>query len=393
MHVPFFKPSITKEEIDNVVSVLQSGWLTTGKICQQFENDFSQFLNLPYCIAANSATAALHLSIIASGIKAGDAVLVPTMTFSSTAEVLYYQNIKPILVDCNLEDLTLSIQDAKEKILKAKKNGIQVRGIMPVHYAGKMAKMDLIEELAEEFNLIIIEDAAHCCGSSYFSKKYKKFLNKSPKSLTQCYSFYCNKCITTCGEGGMVVTENPNIAEKIRCLSLHGLSTNAWDRFAKKGNIFYDIQCVGYKDNLTDIAAAMGCVQLKKAKYFQEKRTQAVNIYKELLKDNPYIKFLEDEPDLYKHSYHLFVIRLLLKGTSLNRNFILQELKNQDIIPSVHWKPLHMHSFYQNQGYSNEDFPNASQAFDEILSLPLFADITQEQIEYVVTTLNKLLNV
>ena len=254
--------------------------------------------------------------------------------------------------------------------------------------------MDLVENLAEEYNLDIIEDAAHCCGSSYFSKKYGKWLSKSPKSLTQCYSFYCNKCITTCGEGGMVVTDFEGLANKTRSLSLHGLSSNAWDRFGKKGNIFYDISNPGFKYNLTDVAAAMGCAQIEKAEFLKEKRTKAVELYRKLLQDNPYISLLDDEPNVYKHSYHLFVIKYARPDTSFpSRDKLLQMLKECDIVPSVHWKPLHMHSFYQKHGFKNEDFPNATQLFDKIISLPLFAEITEEQVVYVVNMLNKLLNV
>ena len=249
MDVPFFKPYLTDQEIDNVNSVLASGWLTTGKWGKEFEQLFSDYIGVKHCVAVNSATAALHLSVLVSRIQPGDYVLIPTMTFASTAEILYYYNVNPILMDCNLHDLTISIEDARAKLLTAKKEGKRVTAIIPVHYAGKMVNMDLVEDLAEEYNLDIIEDAAHCCGSGYFSKKYGRWLNKRPKSLTQCYSFYCNKCITTCGEGGIVATDSEEIAKEVRSLSLHGLSSNAWDRFGKIGNIFYDIACPGFKYN------------------------------------------------------------------------------------------------------------------------------------------------
>ena len=215
MEVPFFKLNIGQKEQENVLEVLWSGWLTTGKYVQEFERKFSEYIGVEPCVALNSATAALHLSVVISGIKPGDYVLVPTMTFASTAEILYYCGIKPILVDCELKDLSISVTDAKEKLLLAQKEGKAVRGIIPVHYAGKMVNMDIVEALAEEFDLKIIEDAAHCCGSKYFSQKHNKWLSKCPKSLTQCYSFYCNKCITTCGEGGMLATDSKEIADRV----------------------------------------------------------------------------------------------------------------------------------------------------------------------------------
>lgn len=393
MEVPFFKPSIGPKEQGNVLEVLRSGWLTTGRYVQEFEQKFSEYIGVKYCVALNSATAALHLSVAISGIKPGEYVLVPTMTFASTAEVLYYCGIKPILVDCDLKDLSISATDAKKKLLLAQKEGKSVRGIIPVHYAGKIVNMDSIEVLAEEFDLKIIEDAAHCCGSQYFSQKYNQWLSKSPKSLTQCYSFYCNKCITTCGEGGMLATDSKEIADRARSLSLHGLSTNAWDRFGKQGNIFYDITESGYKYNLTDVAAAMGCAQLENAENLKLKRTAFVKLYKNLLKSNPHFSFLEDKEECFVHSYHLLVVKYNQPNKDfLSRDELLQALKERNIVPSVHWKPLHMHTFYKNQGFTNEAFPNATKVFDQIISLPLFADMTEAQVYYVVDALNALTN-
>lgn len=393
MHVPFFKPTIDDTDKKNINQVIDSGWLTTGKWCKEFEKKFEEFIGVRNCVAVNSATAALHLSVVASKIRSDEYVLVPTMTFAATAEILYYLGIHPILVDCNMTDLCISLEDAKKKILQANRNGKKVTGIIPVHYAGKMCDMDLVDDFADEFDLEIIEDAAHCCGSKYFSKKNKQWLAKSPKSLTQCYSFYCNKCITTCGEGGMVVSDSSEISEKIRSLSLHGLSTSAWERFGKKGSIFYDIAQVGYKYNLTDVAAAMGCAQLDKENHLKTKRTEAVRLYKQLLKSNPYVTFLSDDEENFIHSYHLFVIRYKQQSpSSITRDQLLQSLKDNDIVTSVHWKPLHLHTFYKKQGLQDCDLPNATQLFSEIVSLPLFADITKDQIVYVVNTLNRLLN-
>ncbi|MDR2396777.1 MAG: DegT/DnrJ/EryC1/StrS aminotransferase family protein [Puniceicoccales bacterium] len=389
--VPFFQPSLGQDERENVLSVIKTGWLTTGMWCQKFEQAFAKYIGVKHCVAVNSATAALHLSVIANGICPGEAVLIPTMTFVSTAEVLYYHNIYPILVDCDPKDLTMSAQDARCKLLQAREKGVRVTGIIPVHYAGKMVQMDWVESLAEEFGLKIIEDAAHCCGSKYFSDRYQKWFTKCPTSLTQCYSFYCTKCITTGGEGGIVATDSDELANKIRSLSLHGLSTNAWERFDEKGENFYDVSMLGYKYNLTDMAAAMGCAQLAKADHLRERRTQAVATYKKALKEISCIDYLQNKPEHFVHAYHLFVIKLNTEQAPLSRNQLLQELKANHIVPSVHWKPLHLHSFYQKQGFHVSDFPNATHIFDQIISLPLFPDITEEQIYYVANTLKKLL--
>ena len=394
MKVPYFVPSVGEEDIANVQRVMNSGWLTTGVEVKNFEAAFSNYVGSRFCIAVNSATAALHLSVLASSIKPGDSVLVPTMTFASTAEILYYCGIKPVLIDCNLKDLTLDLSDAERKLQSAQKCGAHITGIIPVHYAGKMVDMDLVEDFANRHHLEIIEDAAHCMNSQYFSQKYNQWLNKGKNSLTQCYSFYCNKCITTCGEGGMICTDSEKVAHEVKSLSLHGLSTDAWNRFSSKGNSFYDISRNGYKYNLTDIAASMGCSQLKKAELLKNRRAKAVNLYRELLQNHPFIHLLENEPARFKSSHHLFVIRYEQPdATHPSRDQLLQLLKENDITPSVHWKPLHLHSFYQKQGFRIEDFPNATRAFNEIISLPLFPDITEEQIVYVVNTLNRLLHV
>jgi perosamine synthetase len=363
----------------------------TGQWCKKFEQAFAKYIGVKHCISINPATAALHLSVIVSGICPGEAVLVPTMTFVSTAEILYYSYIHPILVDCDPKDLTMSAQDARYKLLQARAKGIRVTGVIPVHYAGKMVQMDWVESLAEEFGLKIIEDAAHCCGSKYFSSRHNKWLTKCPTSLTQCYSFYCTKCITTGGEGGIVATDSDELADKIRILFLHGLSTNAWERFSEQGEIFYDVGTLGYKYNLTDMAAAMECVQLVKADHLRERRTQAVATYKEALKGISCIDYLQDESEYFVHAHHLFVIKLNTKQAPLSRNQLLQQLKTYHIVPSVHWKPLHLHLFYQKQGFPMSDFPNATHVFDQIISLPLFPDITEEQIYYVANTLKKLL--
>ncbi|MDR2769700.1 MAG: DegT/DnrJ/EryC1/StrS aminotransferase family protein [Puniceicoccales bacterium] len=389
--VPFFRPSIGQEEQDNILSVLKNGWLTTGIWCKKFEQAFAEYIGVKHCVAVNSATAALHLSVIASGIRPGEAVLVPTMTFVSTVEVLYYHNIHPILVDCDPKDLTMSAQDARCKLLQAREKGVRVTGVIPVHYAGKMVQMDWVESLVEEFDLKIIEDAAHCCCSKYFSNRHKKWFKKCPTSLTQCYSFYCTKCITTGGEGGIVATDSDELANKIRSLSLHGLSTNAWERFSEQGDAFYDITTLGYKYNLTDVAAAIGCAQLVKADHFTKHRIQAVAIYKKFLQGIPHISCLQDEPEHFLHSYHLFVIKLNTMQTLVSRDQLIQQLKIKHIVTSVHWKPLHLHSFYQKQGYTASSFPEATHAFNQIISLPLFPDITEEQIYHVVNTLKKLL--
>jgi perosamine synthetase len=327
--------------------------------------------------------------LIVSDIKPGEYVLIPTMTFASTAEILYYNNVRPILVDCREDDLTIDPVDTVDKLHRALNEGKRVTGIIPVHYAGKMVNMDWVDDLSGKFGLTVIEDAAHCCGSQFFSEKRRQFCFRGESSLTQCYSFYCNKCITSGGEGGMVVTQFREVTEKLRLLSLHGLSSTAWERFSDAGSVFYDILSPGYKYNLTDLGAAVGVAQLQRNDVLWDKRVKAVARYKEALKTIPEMRFLEDEAEKFRHSYHLFVVKVDTQNLSGTRNDIVAHLKEKGITPSVHWKPLHLHSFYRNQGFKDEDYPVATKLFDQIISLPLYSDISVEEIDYVVEILSK----
>ncbi|MDR1665805.1 MAG: DegT/DnrJ/EryC1/StrS family aminotransferase, partial [Puniceicoccales bacterium] len=371
-NIPFFKPSITLAEREAIGRVLDSGWLTTGEYVEKFETEFCRLCGAKYGIALNSATAALHLSIESSKIPPKEAVLVPTMTFASTAEILYYRGIEPILVDCRDSDLLISEEDTRRKLHKAINSGKKVTGIIPVHYGGKMVDMDWVDNLSKEFCLKVIEDAAHCCGSKYFSKKHNQWKSMGESTISQCYSFYCTKCITTAGEGGMVITNSEELAHQVRILSLHGLSSNAWKRFLPDSEIFYDIICPGYKYNLTDIGAAMGIEQLRRNGELRQQKESITKIYRNHLKNIPFVYPLEEEADHYYHSHHLFVVKIDVDSLTVTRNDIIHHLNQKGITCSVHWKPLHMYSFYRNQGFKNEDYPVATKMFDQIISLPLY---------------------
>src|SRR5437773_3636661 len=283
MHsIPFYKPSLGEAEINEVVDCLRTGWLTTGPKTKQFEADFAQYLGHPHAVAVNSCTAALHLALEAIGLKAGQRVVVPTMTFAATAEVVRYFNANPLFVDCRPEDLNIDVTDAAERISTALDSGEQIAAIIPVHYGGQIGDVAGIKALAKRFNLRIIEDAAHCCPAYYRDDGVSPWKTVGTGAEISCFSFYANKAITT-GEGGMACTDSQEHADRMRIMSLHGISRDAWKRYTAEGSWRYEIVAPGFKYNLTDIAAAIGLHQVRKADQLHEKRTQLARLYFELL--------------------------------------------------------------------------------------------------------------
>ncbi|MBI3416140.1 MAG: DegT/DnrJ/EryC1/StrS family aminotransferase [Verrucomicrobia bacterium] len=380
--IPFYKPSIGEDEIAEVVDTLRKGWLTTGPKTKQFEREFSQYLKHTHSVAVNSATAALHLSLEAIGLKAGDAVLVPTMTFTATAEVVRYFNAHPILVDCRPEDFNLDVADAERKLQAAKKRGENVVAIMPVHYGGQIGDAAGVTELARKHNLIIIEDAAHCCPAFYRDNEASPWQTVGTSGHISCYSFYANKTITT-GEGGMACTEREDFADRMRIMSLHGISRDAWKRFTAEGSWYYEVIAPGFKYNLTDIAASLGIHQLRRADELHQKRTRLAELYNELLKDVAELVLPRVQPNRI-HSWHLYVIRLKLDKLTTNRADFIVKLKEAGIGTSVHWMPLHMHPYYREKfGYQPADLPCAASIYPEIISLPLWPDLSESDVRHI----------
>ena len=245
--------------------------MTTGEKTKLFETDFARYVNQPHAVALNSCTAALHLALEAIGLKTGDVVVVPCMTFAATAEVVRYFNARPLFVDCRDDDFNMNVADATDRIRSAKADGYRIRAIIPVHYGGQIGDVEGVCRLADEFNLKVIEDAAHCCPAFYRTGPEEKWQSVGSFSDISCYSFYANKTITT-GEGGMACTASEELAERIKIMSLHGISNGSWNRFSSKGSWHYEIIAPGFKYNLTDIASAIGIHQLQKADEFHKKR-------------------------------------------------------------------------------------------------------------------------
>lgn len=398
VNVPFFRPDVGEDEINEVISTLRSGWLTTGPKVKAFEEKFAKAVNAKFAVAVNSCTAALHLAVEAIGLREGDAVLIPTMTFAATAEIVLYKRAVPVLVDCDPVTGNIDIEDAERKIglLKNRQlpflrgRDLKVVGIIPVHVGGLMLNVRDINEFARKHDLWVVEDAAHAFPSAWRSNSTSRwqYCGDNTAAVT-CYSFYANKTITT-GEGGMAVTNDKELADRIRLMSLHGLSRDAWDRFAEGGDWDYQIVQPGYKYNLTDIAAAIGCHQLRRANEMREQREAVAEFYLEAFADLDEISVPPTNENRI-HSWHLFPIRLKLDNLSINRNQFVDELKRHRVGCSVHWRPLHMHPLYRDRlGWTEADLPAATKLWGEIISLPVFSSMTFEEMVHVVETVKEL---
>ena len=396
MNVQFFRPYLTQAEIDEVVACLRSGWLTTGPRVKRFETDLAQAVGAKHAIAVNSCTAALHLAVEALGLGPASAVLVPTMTFAATAEVVRYMGAIPLLVDCDPVTLNLNLSDAAKKIedLHAGRTpldrNLKVAGIIPVHVGGLMMDMTKVESFAAERGLWVVEDAAHALPAAFRKGPAAPWrrCGENTAAVT-CFSFYANKTITT-GEGGMAVTDDLELAKRMQQMSLHGLSHDAWKRYAGSSSWDYRIIAPGYKYNFSDIAASIGIHQLRRA---EEMRVEREVIARRFLKDLVDLDQLElppDPPDRI-HSWHLFPIRLRLERLALKRNDFIDALRENGVGCSVHWRPLHMHPYYQeNFGWKPEHLPVASKVWERLVSLPIFPDMREEEQQHVVQVVRQL---
>ncbi|HIP14007.1 MAG TPA: DegT/DnrJ/EryC1/StrS family aminotransferase [Sulfurimonas autotrophica] len=375
MQIPFHKTHTTQEEIDAATEAIQSGWLTMGPKTVEFENKFKEYIGSLEAVSMNSATAALHLGLKAIGLKRDDEVILPTNTFVATAEVVTYFDAIPVL--CDLEENTHNMDVSKIEALITD----NTKAIIPVHFAGQPCDMDEIYVIANRYNLKIIEDAAHAIPSSYKGSK----IGNLKKSDVTCFSFYATKTLST-GEGGMATTNNPEYAKSMKINRLHGISKDAWDRYTIKGAWRYDIVDNGCKYNTTDINSAIGIVQLKKQNNLREKREAIANKYNDAFKSNSkiIIPFLKEDRIT---SWHLYVIKIE------NRDEVIEKLKAEGVGCSVHFIPVHKHTYYKNKyGYKNEDYPIANKVFDKSLSLPIYPDMSDEEVEYVINKVKEIVS-
>lgn len=369
--IPFHTPSIGEEEIAAVGETLRSGWLTTGSRVREFEAQFARRVGAKYAVATNSGTAALHIALEALGVGAGDEVMVPTMTFAATAEVVHYLGAKPVLIDCESVTLNLDLNALDHAITS------RTKAIVPVHFGGHPCEMDQIRDLAQRHQLAVVEDAAHAFQAQYRDRQIGGI------SDVTCFSFYATKSLTT-GEGGMATTDNAARANHMRCMTLHGITKDAWNRYTAAGSWFYEIQFPGFKYNMTDISAAIGLVQLEKSDQFLIARTEIAAIYSAAFADLPELHCPRAETHV-DHAWHLYVIQLELSRLRISRNEFIDALKKENVGASVHFIPLHLHPYYRDTfGHRSEDFPQASAVFDRIVSLPIYPKMAQEDVQAVI---------
>lgn len=374
MQIPFHKTHTTDEEINAAVDAIKSGWLTMGPKTVEFENEFKNFVGSFEAVSMNSATAALHLALKAVGLQRDDEVILPTNTFVATAEVVTYFDALPVL--CDIEESTHNIDVSKIEALITSKT----KAIIPVHFAGQACDMDEIYLLAQKYNLKIIEDAAHAMPSTYKGV----MIGNLEKSDVTCFSFYATKTLST-GEGGMATTNNSEYAKNMKINRLHGISRDAWDRYTTKGAWHYEIVDNGCKYNTTDINASIGLVQLKKQNTLREKRARIASKYNNAFKniENIIIPIVKEDR---VSSWHLYVIKVN------DRDEVIEKLKERGVGCSVHFIPIHNHPYYKDKyNYVYEDYPVANRVYEKSLSLPIYPDMSDEEIEFVIKNVQEII--
>ncbi|GIV70495.1 MAG: spore coat protein [Patescibacteria group bacterium] len=390
--LPFALPDVDQNEYELIRQTLNSGWITTGPLTRRFESEFAAFVGAKHAIAVNSCTAAMHLALEAIGLQRGDEVITTPYTFAATAEVVRYFDAKPVLVDICAEDFNIDPERIEAAITP------RTKAIIPVHIAGLAARLDEITEIAARYQLAIIEDAAHAFPTQYKGRMIGQALPGIQHAV--CFSFYATKTITT-GEGGMIVTDNDQIAERCRIMALHGISRDAWKRYTAEGSWYYEIIAPGYKYNMTDIAAAMGLAQLAKAERMASRRRIIAQMYNDAFSDLPELQTPLD-PDFHcpeigpqqpnsqenrqqSHAWHLYMLRLNLERLTIDRGQFIELLKTYNIGASVHFIPLHLHPYYREvYKYQPQDFPIAYQQYLREVSLPIYSKMSDEDVNDVI---------
>ena len=369
--LPFSEPSIGEEEIAGVLGCLRSGWLTSGPLVAEFEEAFATYVGARHALAVNSCTSALHLALEAAGVGPGHEVITSPMTFTATAAVIEHLGARPVLADCDPVTLNVDPRAVAAAVTP------RTRAILPVHFAGQACDMDALEAIAREHGLAVVEDAAHALPTRYGQRMVGAIGDAT------CFSFYVTKTITT-GEGGMVTTERDDLAERMRLMRLHGMSRDAWRRYAQGGSWSYDIVAPGFKYNLPDLAAALGIAQLRRSEEFRARRAAIARAFDAGLAGVSGVRTpVVADPDA--HAWHLYVIRVEPSELTIDRDTFIRELTDRGIGVSVHFIPLHRHTYYRERyGFAPGDLPVAQRAFERILSLPIYPKMTDADVERVI---------
>lgn len=376
-HLPFALPDLDDTELSHIQEALASGWITTGPKTRQFETAFAEAVGAKHAVAVNSCTAAMHLALEAIGLRPGDEVITTAYTFAATAEVVRYFDARPVLVDVDERCLNIRPDHIEAAINE------RTRAIIPVHIAGLPAELDAIYEIAARHNLAVIEDAAHA-----FPARYKgRIIGSSPETgdlrHAACFSFYATKTVTT-GEGGMICTDDDELAERCRIMALHGISRDAWQRYTAEGSWYYEIIAPGYKYNMTDIAAGIGLAQLAKAECMWQRRQEIAQRYNNAFQQVPALQVPCERADC-QHAWHLYMLRLHVDRLLVDRTGFIEALRQRRVGTSVHFIPLHLHPYYREAyGYRAEDFPVAYHEYRREISLPIYSKMTDQDVADVV---------
>ena len=378
MHIPFHKPDIPKDLNEIFSNSIKSGWLTTGSVVEEFENRLMKFLDADYVIGVNSCTAALHLALAAKGFKRGQKYITPTLTFASTVECGEYLGMEPILIDSEKDGFLIDLNQVEDVI----KRDNSVKVIIPVHYAGEPVNLKNLWDLAEKYGLFILEDAAHALEANSDGVKI------GYTDHAAAFSFYANKNITTGGEGGALSTNNSDLADATRKLSLHGITKDGWNRFKAKGKWEYDIVELGYKYNLTDFSASFGLWQFTQIERWQSRRLEIFNHYIEGLSN---IKGIVLPRYIKGHSMHLFVIQMVKNRWSISRDKFIEEMNRKGVGLAVHYKPIHHLSYYNNKyDFDYNKFPRANELFESIISLPIYPKLSDSSLDQIINSIREL---
>jgi dTDP-4-amino-4,6-dideoxygalactose transaminase len=379
--IPFALPDIGEEEIAEVVDSLRSGWITTGPKTRRFEQEFAAFLGGDVeAVAVNSATAGLHLALEAIGIGPDDEVITTTHTFTATAEVIRYMGAHPVLVDVDPRSMTIDPERVESAITP------RTRAIIPVHYGGLACDMQRLAKIARSRKLLIVEDAAHALPTTCGGR-----LIGTLDSDATVFSFYATKTLAT-GEGGMLVTRNPRIAQRARVMRLHGIDRDAFDRYvSKKPAWHYEVVAPGFKYNMTDVAASMGIHQLAKVRRFQARRAELAARYTSELRGLPVLTPRDADPG-DTHAWHLYVIRLTA-GAGIGRDAFIQRMAEQGVGCSVHYIPLHLHPYWRDTyRLRPEQFPHSQALFESAISLPIYTRMTDDDQSHVLDAVRRALS-
>jgi dTDP-4-amino-4,6-dideoxygalactose transaminase len=374
----FGSPPISEDEIDEVVATLRSGWIGTGPRVHQFQENFKSYLGADYAVALNSCTAALHLALLGAGIKPGDEVITTPMTFCATVNAIIHAGATPVLADCDRNTFNIDPREIEKKITS------RTRAIVPVHFAGRACNMTQIMDLAQQHNLKVIEDCAHAIETTIDGRHAGTWGDFG------CFSFYVTKNVVT-GEGGMVISQSAQAADRIKILGLHGMSKDAWNRFGDEGYKHYQVVEVGFKYNMTDLQAALGLRQLEKVERYWKRREEIWNRYQTAFADLPCQLPAPVEPNT-RHAYHLYTLLIQTEALGITRDEVLNALAARNIGTGVHYLALHQHPYYsQTFGWKCGDFPQAEYISERTLSLPISAKLSDEDVEDVIYAVRAVL--